>query len=54
MEAVATVLSLAVGCIALVRFYSNKNNMFLFIGTGFVATAFSGRPSRRLQLLPLY
>ncbi len=40
METVATVLSLAVGCLALLRFYSNKDNTFLFIGTGFVATAF--------------
>jgi diguanylate cyclase (GGDEF)-like protein/PAS domain S-box-containing protein len=40
METVATVLSLAVGCLALVRFYSRKDNKFLFIGTGFVATAF--------------
>ncbi len=40
METVATVLSFFVGCIALVRFYSRKNNTFLFIGTGFVATAF--------------
>jgi diguanylate cyclase (GGDEF)-like protein/PAS domain S-box-containing protein len=40
METVATVLSLCVGCLALIRFYSKKNNTFLFIGTGFVATAF--------------
>ena len=40
METVATVLSLAVGSLALVRYYSKKNNTFLFIGTGFVATAF--------------
>jgi diguanylate cyclase (GGDEF)-like protein/PAS domain S-box-containing protein len=40
MEAVATVLSLAVGSLALVRYYSKKDNTFLFIGTGFVATAF--------------
>ena len=40
METVATVLSLAVGCLALVRFYSKKDNTFLFIGTGFIATAF--------------
>jgi len=40
METVATVLSLAVGCLALVRYYSKKDNTFLFIGTGFVATAF--------------
>jgi len=40
METVATVLSLAVGSLALVRYYSKKDNKFLFIGTGFVATAF--------------
>jgi diguanylate cyclase (GGDEF)-like protein/PAS domain S-box-containing protein len=40
MEAVATVLALAVGSLALVRYYSKKDNTFLFIGTGFVATAF--------------
>jgi len=40
METVATVLSLAVGSLALVRYYSKKENNFLFIGTGFVATAF--------------
>ncbi len=40
METVATVLSLAVGSLALVRYYSKKDNTFLFIGTGFVATAF--------------
>ena len=40
METIATVLSLAVGSLALVRYYSKKENNFLFIGTGFVATAF--------------
>jgi diguanylate cyclase (GGDEF)-like protein/PAS domain S-box-containing protein len=40
METVATVLALAVGSLALVRYYSKKDNTFLFIGTGFVATAF--------------
>lgn len=40
METVATVLSLAVGSLALVRYYSKKENNFLFIGAGFVATAF--------------
>ncbi len=40
METVATVLSLAVGSLALVRYYTKKDNTFLFIGTGFVATAF--------------
>jgi len=40
METVATVLALAVGSLALVRYYSKKDNTFLFIGTGFIATAF--------------
>lgn len=40
METVSTVLALAVGSLALVRFYSKKDNTFLFVGTGFVATAF--------------
>lgn len=40
METVATVLALVVGVLALVRFYSRKNNTFLFIGTGFLGTAF--------------
>lgn len=39
MEAVATLLALTVGVMALVRYYSKKNNSFLFIGTGFLGTA---------------
>ncbi len=39
METAATLLALAVGVIALVRFYSKKNNTFLFIGAGFLGTA---------------
>ena len=39
MEAVATVLALVVGVMALVRFYAKKNNTFLFVGTGFLGTA---------------
>lgn len=39
MEAVATVLALVVGVMALVRFYAQKNNTFLFVGTGFLGTA---------------
>ena len=54
MEAVATVSTLSVGCIALVRFYSNRNNMFLFIGTGFVATAFLDGYHAVFKLLPPY
>ncbi len=40
MEALATLLALVVGALSLVRFYTKKNNMFLFIGTGFLGTAF--------------
>ena len=40
MESVASLLALLVGILALVRFYAKKNNTFLFIGTGFVGTAF--------------
>ena len=39
MEALATLLAFVVGAISLVRFYSKKNNTFLFIGTGFLGTA---------------
>ncbi len=39
MEGVATLLALIVGAMALMRFYSKKNNTFLFIGTGFLGTA---------------
>ena len=40
MEVVATLLALFVGIVALVRFYTKQNNTFLFIGTGFLGTAF--------------
>ena len=40
MEVISTVLALTVGTLALVRFYSKKNNTFLFIGAGFLGTAF--------------
>ena len=40
MEAVATLLALLVGVLALVRFYSKKDNTFLFIGVAFLGTAF--------------
>ena len=39
MEAVATNLALMVGVMALVRYYSKKNNTFLFIGAAFLGTA---------------
>ena len=38
MEWVATILSLCIGALALVRFYSKKDNTFLFIGSGFAFT----------------
>ena len=40
METVASLLALTVGTIALLRFYGRKNNTFLFIGSGFLGTAF--------------
>ena len=40
MEAVATLLALLIGAMALVRYYSKKSNTFLFIGAGFLGTAF--------------
>jgi hypothetical protein len=33
METVATLLALFVGVVSLVRFYTKKNNTFLFVGT---------------------
>ena len=38
IEEAATFLALFVGVIALVRFYTKKINIFLFIGTGFLGT----------------
>jgi len=38
MEALATILALIVGSLALLRYYTKKNNLYLFIGTGFVGT----------------
>lgn len=40
VEVVATLLAAQVGILSLLRFYSKKNNTFLFIGTGFIGTAF--------------
>jgi anti-anti-sigma regulatory factor len=39
MEAITTTIALTVGVLALVRFYSQKNNTFLFIGSGFLGAA---------------
>jgi len=38
-EIVATMLALIVGTIALVRFYTKKNNTYLFVGAGFIGAA---------------
>ena len=40
MEVIATLLALAVGVLALIPFYSKKNNTILFIGAAFLGTAF--------------
>lgn len=40
MEAVATLLALMVGAMALVRYYTRKDITFLFIGAGFLGTVF--------------
>ena len=40
METVATGLALGAGIMALVRFYSRKTSLFLFVGTGFLGTGF--------------
>lgn len=39
MELLATFLAIMVGVLALVRFYTKKNNTFLFIGAAFIGTA---------------
>ncbi|MDA1231558.1 MAG: hypothetical protein O2856_12350, partial [Planctomycetota bacterium] len=38
MEVAATLLALIVGALALVRFYSKKDNTYLFVGIGFIGT----------------
>jgi len=40
MELLATTLALFVGVLALIRFYTKRNNTFLLIGAGFIGTAF--------------
>ena len=40
MELTAILLAFFVGISALIRYYSKKNNTFLFIGTGFLGTGF--------------
>ncbi len=40
MEIVATLLAAMIGALALVRYYSKKDVIILFIGAGFLGTAF--------------
>ena len=40
MEVAATLLALIVGALALLRFYSKKDSTYLFVGIGFIGTAF--------------
>jgi PAS domain S-box-containing protein len=40
MEAIATLLAAVTGLMALVRYYSRKNVIYLFVGVGFLGTAF--------------
>ena len=40
MELAATMLALTIGVVALIRFYSKKQNTYLFVGMGFFGTAF--------------
>ncbi len=40
METMATLFALSVGIVSIVLFYNRKNNMFLFLGVGFLSTAF--------------
>ncbi len=40
LEVIATLLALMVGAVALVRYYSRPVNSYLFVGTGFLGTAF--------------
>ena len=40
MESVSTLLAVIVGAMALVRYYTKKETIFLFIGAGFLGTAF--------------
>lgn len=40
MEAIATLLALIVGILALVRYYSKKNNTILLVGAAFLGTSF--------------
>src|SRR6266849_4581521 len=39
LEAVATVLAIVTGVMALVRYYAKKSSAFLILGSGFLGTA---------------
>lgn len=40
LEAVATVLAFMVGILALIRYYNQEDSQFLYLGSGFLGTAF--------------
>jgi len=40
MELAATMLALIIGVVAMIRYYSKKQNTYLFVGIGFFGTAF--------------
>ncbi len=40
MESLATILAFAIGVLALIRFYGRADHRYLYIGAGFVGTAF--------------
>ena len=40
MESLATILALAIGVLALIRFYGRADHRYLYIGAGFVGTMF--------------
>lgn len=40
MELAATMLAMIIGVVAMIRFYSKKQNAYLFVGIGFFGTAF--------------
>ncbi|MFA6121973.1 MAG: diguanylate cyclase [Sideroxydans sp.] len=40
MESLATLLALFVGTMALIRYFSQRDDLFLYIGAGFIGTAF--------------
>lgn len=40
MESLATMLAFFVGTMALIRYFSQRDNLFLYLGAGFIGTAF--------------